>query len=407
MRIGIIFECLEIAGGGERQAIMLARALLEQGDEVTLYTLSVNCERCFPSDIASLRIVTPSTARRLSKSKIRFFGLLFQKIDELRRARELALLLPDDLDAINPHEMFAAKVAYFYKRRHPHVRSIMMLNDVYTASWSLLDDPLFGPKPRSFFARIRGAIIDRFDQIYVRAQDIVLVLNERSIALAKRYLRVNARVIRSAADVEHFQYKARAPIAAGRPIEILASGIMYVHRRYEDTIRAVALLRRGGLSVRLRIIGEWNHKASGRTYYEKLRALVAELGLEDAVVFSGAVSEEELRAAYYRADMLVAATHMQTWGLATFEALATGLPVIISKTAGAAEVLTDGEHALLVEPGDPNDIARVIKRLAEDPVLYSRISSEGAAYVRRSFSWDRYARDMRQFLAGENQARKP
>ncbi len=399
MRIGIIFECLEIAGGGERQAIMLAKALVSFGDDVSLYTLSVNRERCFPEDISSLTIVTPESSPRLRKPKIRFLGLIFQKLDELRRARELAALLPLNLDAINPHEMFAAKVAYFYKRRNPRVRSVMMLNDVYTASWSLLDDPLFLPKKRSFFAKMRARLIDRFDQIFVKAQDRVLVLNERSVPLAKRYLGVDAGVIRSAADVERFSYKKHEPIVEGAPVRILASGILYVHRRYEDTIRAISLIRDKGIDARLRIIGEWKHKSSGRVYYEKLSALVAEFHLENAVIFSGAVSDLELARAYYESDMLVAATHMQTWGLATFEALATGLPAVICKTAGAAEVLTEGTHALFTEPGSPESIAQAIERLVREPGLASRIGEEGAAHVRASFTWSRYARDMRAHLA--------
>ena len=60
-----------------------------------------------------------------------------------------------------------------------------------------------------------------------------------------------------------------------------------------------------------------------------------------------------------------------------FEALATGAPVITAGTAAARELLTDGDSALLVEPGNPAALAAAVQRLAGDDELRTRIAARG------------------------------
>jgi glycosyltransferase involved in cell wall biosynthesis len=60
-----------------------------------------------------------------------------------------------------------------------------------------------------------------------------------------------------------------------------------------------------------------------------------------------------------------------------FEALATGVPVITADTAAARELLTDGESASLVPPGDPVALADALRRLAADEPLRGRIAARG------------------------------
>ncbi len=66
-----------------------------------------------------------------------------------------------------------------------------------------------------------------------------------------------------------------------------------------------------------------------------------------------------------------------------FQALACGAPVVTADTPAARELLTDGESALLVRPGDAEALADAVERLAEDPALARSVASGGrAAYER-------------------------
>jgi glycosyltransferase involved in cell wall biosynthesis len=61
-----------------------------------------------------------------------------------------------------------------------------------------------------------------------------------------------------------------------------------------------------------------------------------------------------------------------------FQALACGTPVVTGDTPAARELLTDGETALLVPPGDPAALADTLRRLAADPDLARRIAAAGS-----------------------------
>jgi len=86
--------------------------------------------------------------------------------------------------------------------------------------------------------------------------------------------------------------------------------------------------------------------------------------------------------------------HLQSWGLAVFEAMASGLPVVVSKSAGASEVLTDGENALLVNPKNPGEIAKAIQSLIDNPDLYRTLSKNGRDFVEQNISWVKYTDQM-------------
>lgn len=82
-----------------------------------------------------------------------------------------------------------------------------------------------------------------------------------------------------------------------------------------------------------------------------------------------------------------------------YEYLACGRPVVATAAGQMAEVLTDGEDALLVPGRDPEALAEAVARLAMDPGLGRRIGSAGRALVERSGSWDARARTLIDELA--------
>jgi glycosyltransferase involved in cell wall biosynthesis len=69
-----------------------------------------------------------------------------------------------------------------------------------------------------------------------------------------------------------------------------------------------------------------------------------------------------------------------------FQALACAAPLVTADSAGARELLTDGEDALLVPPGDPAALARAVRRLAADPALAARVGAAGRATYERHAS---------------------
>ena len=88
------------------------------------------------------------------------------------------------------------------------------------------------------------------------------------------------------------------------------------------------------------------------------------------VVFSGFLQRDELAAFYTWAEALVLPTHSDPWGLVVNEAMACGLPVIVTGVAGcAADMVRDGENGYVVGAKEPEALSQAIQKLLDAPEL--------------------------------------
>jgi glycosyltransferase involved in cell wall biosynthesis len=76
------------------------------------------------------------------------------------------------------------------------------------------------------------------------------------------------------------------------------------------------------------------------------------------------------------------------------EAAAAGVPIVATDVGGTREMLTDGEHALLLRPHDPAAIADAIFRLSRDADLRLRLRNAARKHVEREFPIDRSANEL-------------
>jgi UDP-glucose:(heptosyl)LPS alpha-1,3-glucosyltransferase len=82
----------------------------------------------------------------------------------------------------------------------------------------------------------------------------------------------------------------------------------------------------------------------------------------DAVLFAGVVSRESLPGFYLAADLFAMLSRFDTFGMVVLEAMAAGLPVLISGAVGAGDVVREGENGFVVEdPSDPEAVAERIE----------------------------------------------
>ena len=109
---------------------------------------------------------------------------------------------------------------------------------------------------------------------------------------------------------------------------------------------------------------------------------IARLGLKDQVFFLGAMAS--VQAAYQAADCLAHPTLEDTFAMVVLEAMACGLPVVVSdaRFCGISELLTDGENALLLDsPLDGNALERLLSRVYKDSALRSKLSDGASAFA--------------------------
>lgn len=122
--------------------------------------------------------------------------------------------------------------------------------------------------------------------------------------------------------------------------------------------------------------------------YEKTFAQVQALGLEDRVIFTGFIPDDDLPALFSLADLFVFPSQYEGFGLPVLEAMACGTPVITSNLSSLPEVA--GDAALLVSPTDIAGLAGAIRRVMGDAGLRLSMAEKGMAQVAR-FSWRRCA----------------
>ena len=216
--------------------------------------------------------------------------------------------------------------------------------------------------------------------------DRVITVSQSSAEDIRRIFKVpdNAlRVIHNGIDTDLFNCDGNAPKEPHSLIMVSSGGGHTKGVPY--LLQALHTLRRE-VEVKLTIVGN-NHPDC-----EQVR-LVKENGLEDIVTFTGGIEREELARRYARAEIAVAPSLYEGFGLPTAEAMACQLPVVVARAGALPEVIgKDGETGILVPPADSDTLATAIKRLLDDGALRRRMGEAGRKRVQENFSWEQAAK---------------
>jgi glycosyltransferase involved in cell wall biosynthesis len=173
------------------------------------------------------------------------------------------------------------------------------------------------------------------------------------------------------------------PWSGSGPFRLFSCGRLNPCKGHDDAVRALALVRQQGIDGRLTIAGQ--DDTAGCSYRAMLDGLIQELGLEGCVRLLGAVDEDVVRRELEASHAFVLASLHEPLGVAIMEAMAMGLPVVVTREGGVPELVQDGADGLLVDARSPEQIAAALVRLAGDPGLAQRLGAEGRRTVARRF----------------------
>ena len=173
-----------------------------------------------------------------------------------------------------------------------------------------------------------------------------------------------------AADVEPFRAAATRTHTDG-PVRVISAGRLVPDKNFGTLIEAFAKAGLTTAQAQLEIAG------AGSLEHD-LKELAAKAGVPAR--FLGHLAPADLPALYAGADVYALVSTYEPFGVAAREAAAAGLPIICSKTAGAAgDVAIDGRNALLVNPYDVEEVAQALGRLVSDADLRRRMGEESRA----------------------------
>jgi glycosyltransferase involved in cell wall biosynthesis len=120
--------------------------------------------------------------------------------------------------------------------------------------------------------------------------------------------------------------------------------------------------------------------------------LIAELGISDIVHSSSGVTDAELAALLSSAEVACIPSLYEGFSLPAVEAMASGTPIVASRAGALPEVVgVDGDCARLVNPGDVDDLTRVLGELLDSPLELRRLGAAGRRRAVEVFSWESVA----------------
>ena len=154
---------------------------------------------------------------------------------------------------------------------------------------------------------------------------------------------------------------------------------------FPHLIKAVQLLTEQGLCVKLWLVGDG-------ILNEELCRLAQDSGIGERVVMLG--HREDTPELLQAMDMFVLPSLHEGIPMALLEAMAAGLPVIATRVGGIPEVIEDRVSGILVEPGDPDGLALMCRRLMHDAVSAERLGQAARARVEERFSSGTMAADV-------------
>jgi glycosyltransferase involved in cell wall biosynthesis len=165
--------------------------------------------------------------------------------------------------------------------------------------------------------------------------------------------------------------RSRLGIAPGRLVAAFVAR-EWGHKGLRAVIEALALA------------GDWDLVVAGAGDEVTYRALADSLGVGEAVHWLGVV--REIPVVYALADAFVLPSSYETFSLVTFEAAASGVPVLATPVSGVRELIRDGENGFLIA-AEPRSIAGRLNDLAGDPALRERMGA-AARQAALAFTWD-------------------
>ncbi|MEO7793153.1 MAG: glycosyltransferase [Thermoanaerobaculia bacterium] len=366
-RLAILSQDLSQPGNGVRSVVIfLHRVAIEAGFEVDLLSAATSSR-----DPASLRLLAPSTW--LSGPQMvecedpllpayRHSGASFTELEfrRYRPRRELTRRL-DDCALVQVVAGTPAWANLARDARAPVALQLASTARVERASALAAQRGL-----RRLWSAAMTTATASLERRALARSSLVLVENRAMAArLASTGAAGRIRLAPPGTDTERF-----------RPAEAAGPGYWLSVARFADPRKNVQLLFRGYAAAKA-LRGDLPKLVLAGSSDPSPRDLevAAELGIAADLDLRGGVPEETLPALYRGASLFLLSSNEEGWGLVLVEAMASGLPVVATRSDGAAEIVREGETGHLVPIGDAEALAARSLALHAHPEVARRMGA--------------------------------
>lgn len=194
-------------------------------------------------------------------------------------------------------------------------------------------------------------------------------ISDSSKQVLKRQLGLNGRVV-----------LAIGRLARNKGYDLLIQAMKPVCERLPDAQLVLA-------------IGSNSLNADEERQLAELKALAKSLDLAERVDFQGYIADEDLPNMYRAADVFALSSRYEPFGMTAIEAMACGVPTIVTTEGGLWEQVKWGVESLYANPNDPEAFGHSILDILQYPEISQQLSLHGSSKARSAFTWSSVAQE--------------
>lgn len=355
MSLKILMICPEFfpkLGGTEIQALNLSKALKSKGVEVSILTRLNERTWKIHETIEGLNVT------RIDYPRIRWIGGLLLNVglswNILKRNKEVDVL---HFHIGGSHMLLPVLISLMLGK--PSLLKI--------SGWWELEKGFL--RPSGFIPSMMRRIIFRCNGIIALSKEIC----DRLISLGYPAQRIVA--LSNGVDISRFRPAQRE----GQKPVIIFVGRLVTEKGVLNLLTAIDRLRKQFPDIKLNLVGIGSDE-------ENLKQMSFNLGLDDCVRFCGRI--EDVTDSLRNSDIYVQPSLNEGLPNSLLEAMATGLPVVVTRIGGMPDVVVNEVEGFVVSPGNVDELVLAIGKLLDDENLRRKMGAEGRARILREFSFE-------------------
>jgi glycosyltransferase involved in cell wall biosynthesis len=340
-RIALVTQGYQSAGGVQTAARWLVRGLRGAGFEVEIFDLASS-----RFDASSRRLLSPASWRRPtilvadpSEFQVTHVGANAVELEPLRyfpRAELSTELNRCDLVQVVAGGPSLALAAI--RSRRPIV--LLVATKV---AWERASQPTGTGAALALWRGGMTKVVSAMERVALMRADTVLVLNNEMQEFVRTVGQTRVVLAPSGVDTRHFTPRTEGWDSAGYLLSVCR--LNDARKGLDRLIRSYALMTTLRPSVPALVLAGLGELPT------RLRELIAELGLAERVSVRSDVPQAELPSLYRGASVYLQASYEEGLGISVIEAMACGLPVVSTDTAGTRETVAHGDTGWLVSQG--------------------------------------------------------
>lgn len=225
---------------------------------------------------------------------------------------------------------------------------------------------------------------------YSGATKFLLLTSDRVIAPSRAFLndllaifptiKEKATFIHNGVNISELN-KVYGDVSAHKDRYLLSIAACNKKKGLDILLQAFAQLKDWDPSIRLLLAGDGPLR-------RELESLAIALGIYERVEFLGRVGRTQIARLLHECEVFVLSSRSEPFGIAIIEALACKKPVVACAVGGIPEIIENGKSGILVEPDNPNALAKGLLIALRNQALRKSLAGNGYLTVQRKFRWE-------------------